>query len=99
MSEMASPMSRRGPRSPAALRKAAGTSLVADIGRKSITSLAGPRAALQEPVDEAVARTAPRGTQLPGDERVVPGEVEPIPRDRVDHPGRVGHLGPDHVGP
>src|SRR5882672_9887374 len=99
MSPIASRIRRSGLRSPAALRKAAGTSLVADIARKSITSPLEARAGVQEPVDEAVARPAPLGAELPGDERVVAGQVESVGQDGLDQPVGIGHLRADHVGP
>src|SRR6185503_10146726 len=95
MSVIASAMSRRGLRSPAACRKAAGTSLVADIGRKSITS---PRAGWsdpEEPVHEPVARPSPPRSELSLDESVVARQVESVAGDGVDDAVRVGDLGAD----
>ena len=77
MSEMPSRMSRRGPRSPAACRKAAGTSLVADIGRKGNTSVTESPPAVEEVVHEAFAGAATRRAELPLDERRVARQVEP----------------------
>src|SRR6188508_1733529 len=99
MSEMASRISRRAPRSPAACRKAAGTSLVADIGRKGNTSITESPAAVEEVVHEACARPAARCAELSFDERRVARQVEPPRCDRLDDAVRVGHLGADHLGP
>ena len=68
---MPSAMSRTGPRSPAACRKAAGTSLVADIARNCITSPGDGREMVDEVVDEAVARVAEMRPEVAFDERVV----------------------------
>src|SRR3954447_23318693 len=86
-SSMPSRISRRAPGSPAALRNAAGTSDVADIARKGTTvprpDPLSPRRA-EEPVDEAVARTAVGGTHVAGDEGLVGIQVEPVGGDRLD---------------
>src|SRR6187431_855988 len=99
MSEMASRISRTAPRSPAACRKAAGTSLVADIGRKGNTSITESLPAVEEVLDEAGARTAARRPKLPIDERRIPRKVEPPVRDGVDDPVGVDDLRSDHLGP
>src|SRR5580765_2980855 len=99
MSEMASRISRRAPRSPAACRKAAGTSLVADIGRKGNTSITESPPAVEEVLDEAGARPATRRPELSIDERRIPGKVGSPVRDRVDDPVRVDDLRSDHLSP
>src|SRR6188508_1534005 len=99
MSEMASRISRRAPRSPAACRKAAGTSLVADIGRKGNTSTTESLPPLEEVLDEAGARPTARYPQLPLDERWVARQVEPLVRDGIDDPVGVDDLRSDHLGP
>src|SRR3954449_3715061 len=78
---MASWRSRIGPRSPAACRKAAGTSLVADIARNCITSPGGSRQTVDEVVDEAVARSPESRAELSFDERVVARQVETTVED------------------
>src|SRR3954470_22955391 len=95
---MASWMSRIGPRSPAACRKAAGTSLVADIARNCITSPGRGRESVDEAVDEAIARSAESRPELSFDERVVAGQVESVLEDRARNAGSVEDLGADHVG-
>src|SRR3954453_5023900 len=96
---MPSVISRIGPRSPAACRKAAGTSLVADIARNCITSSPGGRAAVDEVLDEPVARAAKAGPKLPFDECVVPRQVEPVADDRACDPVCGDDLRADHLGP
>src|SRR6478672_6282523 len=99
MSAMPSAMSRMGPRPPAACRKAAGTSLVADIARNCITSPGDGREMVDEMVDEAVARVAETGSELPFDERVVAGQVKSVAEDRGRDSVGVEHLRADHLGP
>src|SRR6266550_1337087 len=99
MSAMPSRMSLSGPRSPAACRKAAGTSLVADIARNCTISARGGRDDAQEVVHEAVARAAQAGPELPFDEGVVFVEVEAIVEDGGGDAIGVEHLRADHLGP
>src|SRR3954452_11512187 len=99
MSAMPSVISRIGPRSPAACRKAAGTSLVADIARNCITSSPGGRATVDEVLDEPVARAAKAGPELPLDECFVPRQVEPATDDRACDAVGVDDLRADHLGP
>src|SRR6185503_20179795 len=82
-----------------ACRKAAGTSLVADIGRKGNTSVTESLPAVEEVVDEPSAGAATRRAELPLDERRVARQVELSRRDRVDDPVGIDHLGADHLGP
>src|SRR6476659_7289700 len=97
MSATPSAISRTAPRSPAACRKAAGTSLVADIARNCITSPGDGRETVDEVVDEAVARVAETGPELPVDERVVARQVESVSKDRADDAVGVEHLRADHL--
>src|SRR4029077_4308371 len=99
MSPMPSAMSRTGPRPPAACRKAAGTSLVADIARNCITSPGDGRKTVDEVVDEAVARVPEICPELPLDERVVARQVELVAEDRGRDAVRVEHLRADHLRP
>src|SRR3954462_11887347 len=99
MSPMPSGTSPIGPRSPAACRKAAGTSLVADIARNCITSSPGARATVDEVLDEPVARAAKVGPKRPFDECVVPRQVEPVPDDRACDAVGFDDLRADHLGP
>src|SRR6478752_1692165 len=99
MSAMASRMSRSAPRSPAACRKAAGTSLVADIGRKGNTSTTESLPALEEVLHEADARPTTRRAELPMDERRVARQVRSPALDGFDDPVGVDDLRSDHLGP
>src|SRR6478735_5469638 len=99
MSESASRIRRMAPRSPAACRKAAGTSLVADIGRKGNTSTTESPLAVDEVVHEAGTRPTARCPELPIDEGRIPGQIDLPSGDRVDDPVGVDDLGADHLGP
>src|SRR3954452_20543867 len=96
---MASWMSRIGPRSPAACRKAAGTSLVADIARNCITSPRGSRKTVDEAVDEAVARSSESRAELSFDEGVVARQVETVFEDGGRDSVGIDDLRADHLRP
>src|SRR5688572_6841399 len=95
-------MSPMAPGSPAVFRYAAGASLVTDIARRVSPTLARPslrphRVAAQQDLDDAPAGSTVRRSEVGGDEAVPDGGVDRGVTHGPDGPGRIGHLGADHL--